>query len=376
MRILIVTYEYPPVGGGAATAAEAIAKELVQLGHDPVILTGHGKGLPKHEVKNGISIRRVPSVRRAIDHAGILEMATFLAAGLLYAPRLIRKHRIEAAVVFFSLPCGPIGLFSRWVCGTPYIVALRGGDVPGAEPSLRWLHRLLAPFRRSVLRHSLAITANSEGLRRMAEAADPFPVQVIANGVDTAFFRPPAGQFLSPRPARPLRVLFVGRFQGQKNLNFFLEEIAQLPQGAITVDLVGDGPDRTRLRDRAQDLGLAEFIQWHGWVPRSQLLSFYQAADCLVNPSLYEGMSNVMLEAMACGLPVIASNVAGNASLVVDGQTGLLFHLESGSLARALERLIGNPDLRAELGAESRARVLSAFSWRRAAVRYVQLLEA
>src|SRR5438270_2685642 len=224
MHILLVSYEYPPVGAGAATAGAAIAKALTELGHEVVVLTGSFKGFPRCFDDHGIIIHRVPSLRRRMDRSDVKEMASFLAAGLLFAPTVIRTHRVEGAIVFFSVPCGPIGLLGRWLRGIPYIISLRGGDVPGAEPSLNFLHRFLSPLRRIVLKNSIAIVANSDGLRKMAEIADPFPVRVIPNGVDTEFFIP-----AHSRPARNeslLCILFVGRFQQQKNLPFLFRQVA------------------------------------------------------------------------------------------------------------------------------------------------------
>ena len=372
MRILLVSYEYPPVGAGAATAGRAIAKALIELGHRVIVLTGRFQGLPPRYEDQGIIIHRVPSLRRRMDRSDVVEMTSFLAAGLMFVPKIVRTHRVEGAIVFFSMPCGPIGLFGRWICGVPYIISLRGGDVPGAEPSLNFLHRFLSPIRRTVLKNSIAIVANSDGLRKMAETADRFPVQVIPNGVDIEFFIP-----AHSKPARNeslLRILFVGRFQQQKNLPFLFRQVAQLAPTTFELHLVGDGPEKQRLERLARKLGIASAITWHGWLPPAALPQMYQSADCLVNPSLYEGMSNVVLEAMACGLPVIASRVPGNAELVGEGETGFLFDLqEPDSLMNAIGQLMNDRDLCARLGAAARNRVTKNFSWSNVARAYLAL---
>src|SRR5204862_6685420 len=150
------------------------------------------------------------------------EMASFLAAGLLFIPRIIRTHRVGGAIVFFSIPCGPIGLLGRWICGLPYIISLRGGDVPGAEPSLNFLHRFLRPIRRTVLKNSIAIVANSNGFRKMAETADPFPVQVIPNALDTRSFIHARSKPV--RTQNTLRILFGGRLREHQNLPFLFTQ--------------------------------------------------------------------------------------------------------------------------------------------------------
>ena len=81
-------------------------------------------------------------------------------------------------------------------------------------------------------------------------------------------------------------------------------------------------------RTMQKKLGIEDCLVWHGWVEKGRLREIYRSADCLVNPSLYEGMPNVVLEAMACGLPVIASRVPGNDAVVRHGETGWLFDLD------------------------------------------------
>jgi glycosyltransferase involved in cell wall biosynthesis len=376
MRILLVNYEYPPVGGGAATATEAIAKALVGLGHYVVILTARFKGWRQFSESDGVVVHRVPSLRRKMDRSGIIEMASFMISGLIVTPAVIRKHRIEGSIAFFSLPCGPISWLGRWMCGASYVVSLRGGDVPGNERSLNLLHRFLTPLRRAVLNNALAIAANSDGLRKLAEAVDPFPVRVIPNGVDTDFFVPGQPK-TGTNNGKILRILFVGRFQAQKNLAYLLRQLAQVSPARFELHLVGDGPDKQALQCLAQQLGIAGTITWHGWLTRDAVRDEYQAADCLVNPSLYEGMSNVVLEAMACGLPVVASRIAGNEELVVDGETGFLFDLQSpDDLKNALQQLVNDRELCVRLGTNARAQIATRFRWRDAAQAYLQLFFA
>lgn len=374
MRILIVNYEYPPVGAGAATAAEAIATALTQLDHRVVVLTGRFRSLAASSERDGVFIHRIPSLRKAVDRGTILEMASFLCAGLWFAPAIIRKHKIESAIIFFSFPCGPIGLLGRWLCGVPYVLSLRGGDVPGAEPSLRSIHRILTPIRRAIMKQSLAVVTNSKGLQKMAERSDPFPVHVIPNGVDTVFFHPPNGKV--ERSQIPLRILFVGRFQHQKNLFFLLEQLARLRADTFELHLVGDGPLKTQLHQRAEELALTERITWHGWVSRAELPAIYHSADCLVNPSFYEGMPNVVGEAMACGLPVVASNVPGNNDLVVNGETGFLFDLNhpDGLIAAVMQ--LNDLDLRLRFSECARKKALEFLSWKNVAVQYAELFWA
>lgn len=364
MNLLLVNYEYPPIGGGAATATQAIASALVAQGHSTYVLTASYDNLPTEQEEHGVRIHRVAALRRRLDASSVTEMASFMASALLAVRPLIRRHRIEGVIAFFSFPCGPIA----WSSNLPYVVSLRGGDVPGTEPSLARIHALLTPLRRQILRDARAVVANSEGLRAMSEAADPVPVQVIPNGVDTTLFRPST----AVTHDQPIRLLFVGRFQAQKNLSWLLRQLAGQSLPYLKLTLVGDGPLRDALQAETAALGLSDRVEWLGWQSRAQLAALYPRYDVLVNPSLYEGMPNVVLEAMACGLPVLASRVPGNDALVRDGENGFLFPLgDEQAFARALT-LLATANRRITLGRAARL-TAENFSWDSVARRYAAL---
>src|SRR2546423_2328638 len=226
MRLLLVNYEYPPVGAGAATATQAIARNLVALGHHVTVLTGSFRNLPHLSDENGVTVLRVRCLRRRADRCSVFEMFSFTVSALLSLPSVRVSAQPDALIVFFSLPSGPIGAAAQLWYRLPYLVSLRGGDVPGLTPEVNWIQRLLAPIRRHILKRAAAVVANSDGLRDLSEAADPIPVQVIPNGVDTDFFRPSPESWVSARER--FRLLFVGRFHAQKNLAVLLEQLAAL----------------------------------------------------------------------------------------------------------------------------------------------------
>lgn len=175
-----------------------------------------------------------------------------------------------------------------------------------------------------------------------------------------------------------LRLLFAGRFQPQKNLPELLEACALLKAAgrAFTLDLVGDGPQRLGLEDRARRLGLSSSLRFHGWVGKDDLRGLYRQSHAFVNPSLYEGLPNTVLEAQACGLPVLASDIPGNRDLVEHGVTGLLFRLdETGGLAARLHELLGlSEEMRRAMGERAAARVRQDYSWEHVARRYLDLI--
>ncbi len=315
MRILLINYEYPPVGGGASNATWEIARAMVQLGHEPVVLTARYKHREPDTANPGIKVIEVPAIRRRKDRCSILEMATFVFSATLRIRSLLRREKIEGMIAFFSMPCGPIAWWGWRATKIPYIVSLRGGDVPGNEPRLVGVHRVVQATRRAVLRNAVAIVANSDALARASRSADPYPVRIVPNGVDTTFWVPPENR---PTPT-PFRLLFVGRFQEQKNLPALLKSVSTLTAmpGLLgwELRLVGDGPQRPQLTALAGKLGIASRCVWLNWLSKASLRSEYQTAHLLVSAATYEGMPNTVLEAVACGLPALLSDIAEHRAL-------------------------------------------------------------
>ena len=249
--------------------------------------------------------------------------------------------------------------------------------MPGMVRGIGPVHWILTPLRRAALRSARAVVANSESLARLSESADPVPVRVIPNGVDADFFTPDPHNRAMVDPV--FRILFVGRLHKQKNVAMLLRVLADLRERTTTpmhVDIVGDGPLRKQLAHLAQALGLAPQVVWHRWCGKEQVASMYQRASCFVNPSFYEGMPNTVLEAMASGLPVVASDIGGHSELVVSGVTGFLFDLaKPDELRGSLIKLSQSSELRRTLGAAARRAALARHSWVRVAASYVDLLE-
>ncbi|MEI7869570.1 MAG: glycosyltransferase family 4 protein [Candidatus Methylumidiphilus sp.] len=373
MRVLMVNYEFPPIGGGAATATLFLAKSVLAQGHEVCVLTGAIGDLRGWTLEDGIEVIRVPSLRKLKDRASILDMSSFALAGMLGLPFVVRRFMPDCAIVMFTIPCGHIGLALKKIWNIPYVVSLRGGDVPRFSPSVDRYHRYLRPFRHMILGSACAVVANSAGLAELAHETDPFHVVVIPNGVDCHFFRPSERDMSA---THRFNFLFVGRFTSeQKNLARLLEELATLNRtysGQFLFHVVGDGPERESLMRLALQLGLEAIVIWHGWIDREKLRDIYKSSDCLVNVSLVEGMSNVILEAMASGLPVIASAVRGNTETVIHGESGLLFDLgHSDNLQQMLRYVLEDRDAARVLGLRAREIAQTRFSWDSTAESYM-----
>lgn len=244
--------------------------------------------------------------------------------------------------------------------------------MPGVDPKIEHIHRWLRPVRRLVLRKCCKIVANSSEMQKVAQSVDPVSVQVIPNGVDVSSFYPANKK--QDKGNSIFQFLYVGRFQPEKNLVFMVKQLAEVKKRSnppFFINMVGDGPQRGELMHLVDTLGISEHIRWHGWVDSKALRNIYNMTDCFIMPSLYEGMSNAILEAMACGLPIIASRVGGNIDLVEDGQTGYLYDLDDPTRFRnIILNVLENIDLTIQMGKNARKKICSKYHWGYVAEQY------
>lgn len=258
------------------------------------------------------------------------------------------------------------GLAGR-LTGTPCITTLRGSDVALAERS-----RLFRAVLWICARLNQRLVAVGEGLReRIAQilVRDAARITLIPNGVDERFF-------LVPLPVVPerLRLLTVGSLVPVKGIDCLFEALALLdPKLDWELTLVGDGPERVRLEVIARTRGIAERIRFAGMHPPAAIPSVLAEHDVFLLTSRSEGRPNALIEAMAAGRAVIASNIPAVTELIADGDNGLLFPMDdTAALTSRLERLISDPHRIPELGRRARESV-ATMSWTETGQRYAAL---
>lgn len=372
MRLLLINSEYPPIGGGAGNATAHIARCLSSMGHETLVITSRFEDLPREEKYGNLTIYRIPSLRRKQDRSGALEQLIFLVSASFWISGLVWRRRPNATLAFFGAPSGMIAYLLKRVFNIPYIVSLRGGDVPGFRPyDFRTYHKILAPFLQTVWRNSSSVVANSQGLRALARGFDSrFEIPIIPNGVDLDMYTS------VKRNWQPALILSVGRLVYQKGFDLGIRALARLKHLDWQWKIAGDGPEMDALKSLVREQGISDRVTFLGWQSREELIQCYKQSNLFLFPSRHEGMPNAVLEAMASGLPIIASRIAGNEELVLDKATGLLVESENvDELTAALQELIVDPARGQQLGAASRHRVEQSFGWENTARQYEALLK-
>jgi len=377
MRILMINYEFPPIGGGGGIVTYYLAKNYVKSGHQVQIVTSRFDGLPKYETLDGFQVHRLPVLRKSPDVCQVHEMLTYTINASISC--LKNKHfEPDIVHVFFGIPSGPVAYLLKKYYGYPYVLFLGGRDVPRKNPDPRYyrlFYGLLDPAIKAIWKNASSIVACSEGLRNLAlETYPKANINVIPDGIDLEKF-----VFVERKENRfPVKILTIGRLIPRKGFQFLIKSITEIAKNVnhdFKLEIVGDGPMKGKLTDLAQKLKVNNKIDFVGSVPYDKLVKHYNQADIFVLPSFAEGMPLVVLEAMATGLPIVASKVQGIEDLVKSGINGYL--VEAGNpkqLSREISKLINNGKVRIQMGYNSLDQVRK-YSWENIAQAYLNIFE-
>lgn len=365
MRILVLTHEFPPVGGGGGHVAQDISTGLARRGHEIRVLTAYLEGQSTDEMLNGVRIQRIPSKRRATFRAEFFEMAHYDWAAVTFGLKLIREWKPDLIHVHFAVPAGAAAFALSKLTGIPYILTAHLGDVPGAVPEKtdRWF-RWVYPFTPRIWGEAAMVVAVSQFTRRLALEHYDIPMDVIPNGVN-----------MDALPARPPsqgapRIIFAGRFVEQKNPQHLVEALSRLKDLPWSCSMLGDGPLLESVRETVTGCGLSERFSFPGWVTPEDVLNAFAQGDILVLPSRSEGLSVVGVQALGMGMALVLSNAGGNGELVQDGENGFIFPAgDIDALVLSLKKLLENPTMLQSAQQKSRE-LAQAYDLQKIVVRY------
>lgn len=376
MKILALSHEYPPIGGGGANAAYNLLNGLADRGHKVTLVTTAYFGRENIRVSEGIEIVEVPAKRSKPDSSSFVEMLDYLFKGYKKTKELVKETKssdkpYDVAVAFFAIPSGPIGYMLKKKYKIPYVIRFGGGDIPGAQKRFDTVYKILRPAIRAIWRNSDARITNSEGLKqRASNYYKECKYEIIPNGVDTVRFTP------KEKPNNStLNILFVSRLIEGKGLQYViphLKDIAGKADKNIKLTVVGDGPYKNKLIQLSEQYGVTDIIDFKGKKQGEELASLYREGDIFILPSEREGMPNVVLEAMASGLPIVMTPVQGSTELI-DGN-GFISDIDNFS-DRIIE-LILDDNLRLSMGQKSRERAEKMFSWDNTVSGYISIMES
>ncbi len=368
----MLNYEFPPIGGGAANAHRYLLQQYAGNSDLTVdVLTSAPKpGFVKESFAENITIYKVGIHKKQLHYWRKTEVLEWLFKAGFHYRRLLRENDYDLAHAFFGFPTG-------WLCyrcshKLPYLISLRGSDVPGEHARLKLDYKILAPAFRAIWKKASVLVACSEGLKNRALKFMPSAnIDVIPNGVDSERFSPSE----TAHEQQTIRLLTVGRLSVTKRVEILIDAVDILnKQGRkVLLKIVGGGQMQQKLKQIVNEKNLDKIIEITGRINAEDMPRIYGENDIFISASKLEGMSNAMLEAMTSGLPIIAARCEGTEELIAEN--GLVIeNATAEEIAKAIKKLIDDRQLRNQMSTAARQRA-QQFTWSRIAEKYLNIYE-
>jgi glycosyltransferase involved in cell wall biosynthesis len=370
----MLSYEFPPVGGGGSAVVHGLARNLIARGHSVDVVTmGFGR-LPARERVDGIDVRRVDCGRSRESKCSPLEAARYVRRAGPLVRQLVDSNDYDLIHAHFIFPDGILGRREALRRRVPLVITAHGSDVPGynTKAFFRLAHLLLRPAWQRVTAAADELILPSHTLAKLVQRLRPkVAVQVIPNGIDEkAFLSGPKKE----------QILVITRLVERKGVQYLLRALAAHPPGWPVI-IAGSGEYEAELLKLNEKLGRpARFV---GWVDNrsERFRQLLEESAIYVLPSDFENSSIALLEAMAAGTAIVTTRGHGCEETV--GDTALLVTRGRddpercvAELGAALLRLVRDASLRERLGSQARKRVLEHFTCDAVTTRYLDVYEA
>ncbi len=354
MRILVINYEYPPVGGGGGFVTRDILEQMVKCGHSVSIITSSFQGLKRHEIVNGVEVFRVPVLyRKKMEVANLPSMLSYFPSSVFHALFLMKGHEYDVINTHFAIPCGPAGYILSKLFRLPNVLSLHGGDIfdpskslsPHKTPLLSTTVQAMINKADRVVAQSSDTKANANHYYKVNREIDIIPLGIK----QPVFKRKNRKEF--DLDSDDIVFVTIGRLIKRKNLDDIIEILARLKHHyKIKFLIVGEGPERAHLEELTREYDLKGVVRMMGNVSDEVKFQLLHLSDCYLSTALHEGFGLVFLEAMECGLPVICYNRGGQNDFLINKKTGFLVELDDkNAFQDRIIELIQNPDMKDEI---------------------------
>lgn len=365
MKILVLNYEYPPIGGGASPVSKELAEAYVKLGHDVTVLTMAFRGLPHFEDINGVKIIRVKCIRKkkAICHPW--EQLTYIWSAYRYLQNLnIKFDYIHA---HFIIPTGVVGVWFAKKTNTKLIITAHGSDVIGHNNSrFKLLYTILKRPWRSIVCNSTKVVAPSDYLIRLMQKTEPNGHYfMIPNGVDKDIFLP---------LVKKKKILLMSRLQKTKGIQDVISALYKIKTELKfwEVNILGDGPYKDTLQSQVRECQLEDIVYFRGWIENKseEHLKFLGEADIYISASTIENCPMSVLEALSAGCKLILSDIPAHRQLINDDRV----FFDCNNIDALCEKIIYNMNLNMKTETNEKKKN-SVLSWNDVAIRYLELMK-
>jgi len=324
MKILILNYEYPPLGGGAGVITQHISESLTKLENEVTILTTWFKGEKQDETKNNLRVIKLKSKRKYIYKSNPVEMLSWIIKSKSFLKKYDKTKEFDLCFANFALPGGDVAYYLKKKYNIPYVIISHGHDVPWFYPKQMFFYHLITYFR--IKKICLNSEINFVQTDKMKDNIDDFLGKsfynkniIIPNGWDSEQYKSDYS-----KKSKKFKIIFVGRLVEQKDPFTFLKAIKLyfIRNNDFIVHILGDGKLRKKMKKFVTKNNLSKNVKFLGWVSKEKMIEEYQSASLQVAPSLDEGMSITMLEALSCGQYVISTPLSGNIDIIKPNVNG------------------------------------------------------
>ncbi len=370
MKILVLNYEYPPVGGGAGSQTLLINEALASMNNKVFLITSHYHQLPYYSYTNNYSIFRIPVFRKKAEKSRLIEMLFYLIVSFPLAVYLIVKEKPKVIHAHFILPCGILAILLKKIFRLRVVITAHGGDVPSHQPEqTKDLFRFFKPIAQYVIKHADHIHAVSKGIVRKIKndfIVEDNKIMMIPNSIKF--------KSINTHKEAPVKFLFLGRISPEKNLAFILDCLNEVHED-FEFFIVGSG-DVEDLKLQVLKSNLKEKVHFTGWLDKAEIKKYLTKCHYLILHSSTEGLSMAGLEANMYGLPIIGSDVEGIRDFITENINGYMTPLkDKRSFIGMIERSCKNMDHYESLSNSSKLYIRTYFDLSSNIQKFIQLLK-
>jgi glycosyltransferase involved in cell wall biosynthesis len=353
MRILMLNYEFPPLGGGASPVSYEIAKGYVSLGHSVDVITMGFKGLPFFEKASGMNIYRVPSLRSKKNVCHPWEQATYIVSAINFLRKHMGNNKYDINHTHFIIPSGIVSLWLQKRYRLNFIVTSHGSDIPGYNPDrFVFLHWFTSPLVKKICAYASCVTVPSLYLKDLLEKKTGLTgIRVIPNG----------SKDLKIEGVEKENIIFSsGRLLKRKGFHLLIKAFKKIEHVGWKLFIVGDGPYRKELERVA---GNRADIIFTGWLDREspEYLEIANKAKIFALLSSAESQGISYIEAMSTGCAILASSVTATLETVDEKIGSRCDHNDMSDIERKFEGLIKSENILKQFMRNSRERYIQKF---------------
>lgn len=364
----MLNYEFPPLGGGAGNATFYLLKEFAKYDNLKVdLITSSIDKYKEEQLADNIRIYYLDIGKNKNLHSqSNKDLLKYSWKSYYFAKNLIAKNNYNLTHSFFGIPCGYIAMNLK----LPYVVSLRGSDVPFYSKKYFLLDKLIFKnLSKKIWQNSKAVIANSADLKSLAlESIPRQKIEVIYNGVDLKEFSS------NYKINKEFIIISTSRLIKRKGVEYLVDGFIGFNKkySNSKLFLIGNGNLKEKLEKKVCKANIQNKVEILGIVKHYKIADFYKKADLFVLPSLNEGMSNSLLEAMASGLAVIATNTGGSKELINEKNGIIIEKQNRNNIFKALEKIYLDKELLKSMKLESRKKA-EKMSWNGVAEKYFEI---